>query len=44
LEVADMLVVKNGARYVVFLLNGKAFSALVVATNFEQDREIKNTN
>ena len=38
LDMADTLLVKNGARYVVSLLNGKVFSVLVVDTDFGQNQ------
>jgi hypothetical protein len=36
--------VKNDAKCVVFLLNGKVSSALVVATGFVRDQEIKRAS
>jgi len=35
---ADTLLIKKGARYVVSLLNGKVFSVLVVDTDFGQNQ------
>jgi hypothetical protein len=39
-----MMQVKNDARFAVFLLSGKVFSARVVDTGFVQDQGIKCTS
>jgi hypothetical protein len=39
-----MMQVKNDARYAVFLLSGKVFSARVVDTGFVQDQGTKSTS